>query len=77
MDAREALDGAAVDHDLVVQDLFDLRARDRHVLELSENVGKLQADEFDIFFFGNANDVFSCIVFHGFSPFYDIVVPPR
>ena len=70
VDARKALDRAAVDHDPVVQDLVDLRARNRDVLHLSENVGKLQADEFDVFFIDDTDDVLFCIMLHGFSPLF-------
>ena len=58
MDAREALDGAAVDHDLIVDGFFDLRAGDGDILELAENVGELHVDELNFVFLNHANNVF-------------------
>ena len=68
VDAGEALDGAAVDHDLVADHLLDLGLGDGHVLELAEDVGELEADELDILFVDDADDVFLG-VFHGDAPF--------
>ena len=48
--------GGAVEHDLVVHRLLDLGGRDGHVLELSEDVGKLEADEFHILFLRHGED---------------------
>ena len=36
-------------HDLVVYRLLDLRCRNRNIFKLSENIGELHADKFDIF----------------------------
>ena len=58
IDAHEALDGGAVQHDLVVDRLLDLRGRDGHVLELTENVGELHTDKLDVLFFYDADDIF-------------------
>ena len=68
VDAGEAFDGAAVDHDLVVQRFFDLCAGDGDVFHLTENVSELHTDEFDIFFFDKADNVFFRIFMHGGPP---------
>ena len=76
MDAREALDGAAVDRTFVVHGLFDLRPRDRDVLELPENVGKLQTDKFDVLFVDDADDVVLRVMLHD-APLSIFVSVPR
>ena len=58
VDAHKALDGGAVQSDLVVQSLLNLGSGDGHILQLTENVGKLHANEVNILFLDNANDVF-------------------
>ena len=49
LDAHKALDGAAVDHDLIIDRLLDLRSRNGHVLQLTKNIGKLQLYQINIF----------------------------
>ena len=58
VDAGEPLDGGAVEHDLVVDRLLDLRRGERHVLELTENIGELHADKLDLLVLYQTNDVF-------------------
>ena len=58
VDAHKALDGAAVDHDLVVHGLFNLGRGDGHVLQLTEDVRKLHADELHISLPHQADDLF-------------------
>ena len=58
VDADEALDGGAVEHDLVVHRLLDLGGRDGHVLELSEDVGKLEADKLNVLVPHHADNIF-------------------
>ena len=64
VDADKALDGAAVDHDLVVHRLFDLRSGDGHVLQLAEDVRKLHTDELHVLILHHANDVFLAVLAH-------------
>ena len=64
MNADEALDGAAVDHDLVIHRLFNLRSGDGHVLQLSEDVRKLHTDELHVLIFYHAQDVFLAVLSH-------------
>ena len=64
LNADKAFNGAAVDHDLVVHSLFDLRSRDRHVLQLTEDVRKLHTDELHAFFSNHADDVFLAVPAH-------------
>ena len=65
MDAREALDGAAVNHYLVVEGLPELARGDGHVLELAEDVGELEPDELHVLVRDEAEDVFLSVVCHG------------
>ena len=58
MNAGKAFDGAAVDHDLVVEGFFQLGASDGDVFELAENIGELHADKFNVVFFNEADNVF-------------------
>ena len=64
----KALDGGAVEHDLVIDRLFDLVGRDGHVFQLAENIHKLHADKFDLFLLHDADDVFLGIA-HNAAPF--------
>src|SRR5690606_6794013 len=57
LDAGEALDGGAVEHDVAVQGLFQLPDGNLYVLEDSQNVGELQADELDAVLFCQLEDV--------------------
>ena len=65
LNAREALDGTAVDHHLSVHGLLDLADGDRHVFELAEDVGKLHADELHVALARHADDVFLAVLAHG------------
>ncbi len=58
VDADKAFDGRAIQHDLVVDGLLDLGGGNGHVLELAENIGELHADEFDVLFLYDTDDVF-------------------
>ncbi len=49
LDAHEALDRGAVEHDLAVQRLFELPVRDLHVLDRAQDVGELQPQELHLF----------------------------
>ena len=64
LNAGEAFDGAAVDHDLVVYGLLNLACSDCHILELTEDIGKLHADKFHIAILDHFDDVFSGILTH-------------
>ena len=64
MDAGKALDGAAVDGDLVAHSLPDLGGGDGHVLCLAEHIGKLHADEVDAFLLHHADNIFFGIFAH-------------
>ena len=64
MDTGKALDGAAVDHDLVVDGLLDLRGGDGHILHLTEDIGELHANEFYVFLPHQADNVFLRIFAH-------------
>ena len=64
VDAGEALDGAAVYHDLVIQGLFQLPAADGNVLQLAENVGELHADELNVLFSDDADDILAGVPGH-------------
>ena len=68
VDACEAFDGAAVDHDLIVQCFFQLCAGDGNVFHLAKNIGELHADKFDVVFVGETDDVFFGIFIHGETP---------
>ena len=67
IDPHKTLDGGAVEHDLVVDRLLDLRRGERHVLELTENIGELHADKLDVLFFDDADNVFLGVR-HGKNP---------
>ena len=67
VDADKTLDGGAVEHDLVIHRLLNLRCGDGHVLELTENVGELKADELHILFFYHTDDVFLAVRHAGHS----------
>ena len=58
VDADETLDGGAVEHNLVVDRLLDLGGGDGHVLQLTENVGELEADKLDILLVDDADNIF-------------------
>ena len=64
MDPGEALDGAAVDGDLVAHSLLDLRGGDGHVLGLAKHIGKLHADEVYAFLLHHADDIFLGVFAH-------------
>ena len=64
LNAGEAFDGTAVDHDLVVHGLFDLADGDRDILQLSEDVGELHADVLHIALLDHADDVFPAVLTH-------------
>ena len=65
VDAHEALDGAAVEHDLAVQGLLDLAQRQGDILQETEDIDKLQAEEIDVLLF---DDVHDFVAGHGPSP---------
>ncbi len=58
IDADEALNGGAVQHDLIVHRPLDLGGGDGHVFQLAENVGELHPDELDVLFLHDADDIF-------------------
>ena len=58
VDAGEPLDGGAVEHDLVVHRLLDLRGGDGHVFQLAKNIHKLHADKLDLLVLYQTDDVF-------------------
>ena len=64
INAHKALDGTAVDHDLIIDHLFNLRSRHRHVFQHTENVGKLQPDELYVLLFNQTDDVFLGVFRH-------------
>ena len=64
MDANEAFNGAAVDHDLVVDSLLNLGCGDGDILQLTENVGELHADELHVSLANQADDVFLAVLTH-------------
>ena len=57
VDADKALDGRAVQHDLVVHRLLNLGGGDGYVFQLAENVGELHPDELHVFFPHRADDI--------------------
>ena len=70
LNADKALNGAAVQHDLVVYGPLHLGRRDGDVFHLSENVGELHADELNIFFLHQADNILFAVFAHGVqSPF--------
>ena len=64
LDAHEALDGAAVNHDLIIDRLLDLGSRDGHVFQLAKNIGKLHADKLHIVLMHHTNDVILAVPAH-------------
>jgi len=64
VDAGEALDGAAVNHYLIIESLFELAGSDGHVLELAEDVGELHADELHVLVGYEAHDVLLGVLTH-------------
>ena len=64
IDADKALNAAAVDHDLIIDGLFDLAGSDRHVLQLAEDIGELHADKFHVAFPYQADNVFLRVLAH-------------
>ena len=64
VDANEAFNGAAVDHDLVVDSLLNLGCGDGDILQLTENVGELHADELHVSLANQADDVFLAVLTH-------------
>ena len=64
LDAHKALDGAAVDHDLIIDRLLDLRSRNGHVLQLTKNIGKLHTDKLHIVLMHHPNDVILAVPAH-------------
>ena len=68
LDAGVALNGAAVEHDLVVHGLFYLGGGQRDVFELPENIGKLHTDKVYILFARHADHIFTGILSHIESP---------
>ncbi|MPM67404.1 hypothetical protein SDC9_114326 [bioreactor metagenome] len=64
LNADEALNGAAVQHDLIVQRPFDLRGGDGHVFHLTEDVCELHPNELDILVAYHAEDVFLAVPAH-------------
>ena len=64
IDADKALNAAAVDHDFIVDSLFDLAGGDCHVLQLAENIRKLHPDKFHVVFLDHADDVFLRVLAH-------------
>ena len=59
LDAGEPLDRRAVEHDLAVQRLLELAARDLDVLDDSHDVRELQTHEADALFIGRLQDLVS------------------
>ena len=51
LDSCKPFNGGAVKHALVVQCLLQLAYGNRHVLQASEHIGKLQTDKLHILFF--------------------------
>ncbi len=70
VDADKALDGGAVQHDLVVHRPLHLGGGDGHVFQLTENVGELHPDELDVLLPHDADDVLFRIAHVGF-PFHE------
>ena len=57
LDADEALDRRAVEHDLAVERVCELAVRDLDVLDDAEDVGELKAQELDPFLLGPLEDL--------------------
>jgi hypothetical protein len=57
LDAGEALDGAAVEHDLAVQGLLELTLGDFDVLDDAVDIGELEAQEVNGFLGGGGENV--------------------
>ena len=58
VDAGEALNGGAVEHNLVVHRLLHLGGGDGHIFHLAENIGELHPDKLNIILPDNADNVF-------------------
>ena len=58
VDPHEALNGGAVEHDLVVDRLLNLGGGDGNVFQLTEDVGELEADKLNILLMDDADDIF-------------------
>ena len=56
LDAHEAFDRRAVEHDLAVERLAELAVGDLDVLDDAEDVGELQAEELDALLLGTLED---------------------
>ena len=65
VDAGVPLDGGAVEHNLVVHRLFDLRGSDGHVFQLTENIHELHPDKFNVLLLHQADDVFLGVAHSG------------
>ena len=57
MDPGKALDGAAINRDLIVYGFLDLRGGDGHVFGLAKDIGELHADEVNALFLYHADDI--------------------
>ena len=76
VDAHKSFDRASVNHDLVVHRLLDLRCRDRHILQLAEDVRKLHPDKFHVPFLHQPDDVFLAVLAHDcVLPFPKFLLP--
>ena len=70
LNAGVTFDGAAIEHDLTVDRLFDLGCGQRHAFELTEDIRELQAHKLDVVFPHGSNYGFTGIFAHGkLSPF--------
>ncbi|MPM77500.1 hypothetical protein SDC9_124506 [bioreactor metagenome] len=58
LNADKALDGAAVQHNLIVQRPLKLGDGDGHVLHLAENIRKLHADELNVLLLYHSENIF-------------------
>ena len=69
VDPHKALDGGAVEHAAVVQRFLKLAGRDSHIFQHSEDIRKLQTDEFHILLLRKADYIFLTVFAHCFLPF--------
>ena len=69
VDPHKALDGGAVEHAAVVQGFPKLAGRDGHIFQHSEDIRKLQTDEFHILLLRKADYIFLTVFAHCFLPF--------
>ena len=74
--AHKAVDGGAVKAAAVVQRLLQLAGCDGHAFEHAEDVGELQQNKLDVFFFCDADDVFFGISAHTLTPHLWIPAKP-